>query len=743
MKKFRNAQEKVCIVHLTTYPPRECGLATFSEDLIKYSDDFFLGQVETKVVAMKIPNSEKINYGDKVIDEIIDNDKSDYERVAERLNGMPEVKVVSIQHEFGIFGPNYGESIIYFLEKIEKPVTITFHTVLPEPNSGMKGVMSKILERSQRNVVMTASAKDLLIRIYGAKEETIKVIPHGIHPQLYVDSAFAKEKLKLSGKKVLTTFGLLSSGKGVEYGIEALPKIVEQFPDTVYLIVGATHPVVLRNEGEVYRNKLVEQIARLGMEKHVIFYNKYISVEDLLLFLQATDIYVSLSQDPNQTVSGTLTYGLGAGRAVISTPFMQAKEIITNDVGLFIPFRDSRVLSEEVLKLFGDWNRLLNMGKSAYFNTRNMTWPNVALSYMSMFASMSLNISEKNKYMLPIKIDHLKKLTDDFGIFQFATLHNPDPNWGYTLDDNARALVAFSLYSDLEPKAEVEPLIKIYLNFIERSSKDAGGFINYFDVDKNPHDELNKKENLEDANARALWALSVAGKSNIKTELKNIAEGLFQKQFKMLKNISSPRAAGFYIKAFSEYLAHHREDKEVMSKLVEYSDFLVDLFQRSSDDKWHWFEESLTYSNALLPEALLTAYTLTENKIYFDIAKSGLDFLLEQFFEGDVCVPVGQAGWFKKGSPKERYDQQPEEVSALVLALHKMVVLSDESQYYHKMVLAFDWFLGNNLSNLVVYTHSTGGCYDGIIKGGINLNQGAESTLSYLLARLAMEASRE
>ncbi len=738
MKNIKHSPEEVCIVHITTYPPRECGLATFSADLINYSEEFFSKQISTKVVAMKIPNGAKFKYPQNVITEIVDNDRANYESVALMLNEMPEVKLISIQHEFGIFGPNYGENIIYFLEKIKKPVTVTFHTVLQNPDLKMKQVMENILKYSQKNVVMTVSARKLLIEVYGAKEENIKVIPHGIHPQVYLEPDVVKARLGLSGKKVLTTFGLLSRGKGVEHGIEALPAIVEKHPEVVFLIVGATHPVVVQNEGEVYRNSLIAKIAELGMEKHVIFYNRYISTDELLLFLQATDIYIALSQDPNQTVSGTLTYGLGAGRAVISTPFMQAKELITGDVGVFVPFGQSSTMSEEVIKLFNDPVHLQNMGKSAYFKTRNMTWPNVAISYMSMYASLSPNISEKNKNILPVKIDHIKDLTDNFGIFQFASLNNPDPKWGYTLDDNARALVAMCWLYQLEPTKEIESLIDIYLSFIERSAKHTGGFVNYFDVEKNPHDELNKNENLEDANARALWALAVAETSSIQPELKTRAKKLFKNQFTSHQNTNSPRAAAFYIKACME---NYKEsgDVQILDQIKTYADFLVDLFTRASDGDWHWFEESLTYSNALLPEAMLVAYTATQNEIYFKTAKESLDFLLSQFFERDVCVPVGQAGWFKKGSKKERYDQQPEEVSALVLALHKMVCLGGGEEYSSKMSLAFDWFMGNNLSNQIVYTHSTGGCYDGIIEGGINLNQGAESTLSYLLGRLILE----
>ncbi|HEY4512931.1 MAG TPA: glycosyltransferase family 4 protein [Candidatus Paceibacterota bacterium] len=734
-------QEKIWVAYLATYPPRECGIATFTADLINYGDELFFGKVETKVVAMNRKGAQRPKYSSKVILEINEDKKDEYVSAALKLNAIPEVKIVSIQHEFGLFGENYGENIVIFLENIKKPVTVTFHTVLPEPEDEMKLVTAKIMSLADKIVVMTELSKKLLIETYGILSEKIQVIPHGIHPQLYSDTKMAKEKLKLENKLIITTFGLLGRGKGIEYAIEAMPMIVAKHPNVLYLILGGTHPVVLHNEGEAYRNELVEQARRLKVEDHVVFHNRYLSTEDLLLFLEATDVYLSMSQNPNQAVSGTLTYALGAGRPVISTAFMQAKEIVTPEVGVLVGFNEWESVAKETIKLFDDKEKLLNMGKTAYFRTRSMTWPNVALSYMSMFSSLLPNFTEKNKYMLPIKIEHLKKLTDDFGILQFASMNNPDPAWGYTVDDNARALIALCWYNKLEPIRENEPLISIYLDFIERAYGESNGFINYFNKEKRPHPDLNKNENLEDANARTLWALAVAGVGAIPAKDKDRAQALFKKQFILHESISSPRAAAFYIKAFAEYASSPENINEVLYHVGNYADFLVDLFKKNSDEKWQWFEDSLTYSNAVLPEALLQAYSITKNRVYFETAKASLDFLIKHSFEGDVCVPVGQAGWFKKSSQKERYDQQPEEVSALVLALNRMTSVSKEATYRDKMMLAFDWFLGNNLSKQVVYTHSTGGCYDGISEGGINLNQGAESTISYLLARLVMETS--
>ncbi|MEO5634974.1 MAG: glycosyltransferase [Candidatus Paceibacterota bacterium] len=734
----KNSEEKMWIVYLTTYPPRECGLATFSADLINYGDELLIKKVETKVVALNTSRTKNIKYDSKVIFTIDENNKEEFISAAENLNEMPEVKIISIQHEFGLFGKNFGENIVFFLEKLEKPVAVTFHTVLPNPDAGMKAVMEKIINRSEKLIVMTELSKKILTEVYGAQVEKIKVIPHGIHPQLYSDTKVAKKDLNLEDKLVLTTFGLLSRGKGIEYAIQALPKIIEKYPNTIYLVLGETHPVVVESEGEVYREELIALATKLGVEKNIVFNNKYLTNEDLLKYLEATDIYLSLSQNPDQTVSGTLTYALGAGRAVISTSFMQAKEIVTEENGVLIGFNDSNAIANEVLKLFDDPWRLRNMGRAAYFHTRSMAWPNVSLSYMSVFSSLVPDISPKNKYLLPIKIDHLKKLTDDFGVFQFANLHRPDPKWGYTLDDNARALVALSWYDSLLPSRETEKLINIYLNFIELSSLSNGKFIDNFDSEKNAN-ALKITGNSEDTEARALWALAVAGNSNINSDLREKAQRLFGKHLIKHVKISSPRAAALYIKTFAEYSSTEKNKAELKNEIEFYADFLVDLFTRTKEGEWQWFEESMTYSNALLPEALLIAYTVTENKLYFEVAKTTLDFLIEQSFDGEMCVPVGQAGWLKKGNKKELYDQQPEEVSALVLALKRMVSIDNDPKYKEYLMWSYDWFLGNNLSHQVVYTHFTGGTYDGIREGGVNLNQGSESTISYLLARLAME----
>ncbi len=730
---------KKIIIHLTTYPPRECGIATFSNDLIAYCRELFSESVEAKVVAMSRPSIPVPAYPPEVLFGITDDRSEEYRAAAERINAMPEVALVSIQHEFGIYGGAYGDYLLEFLDVLARPVSVTFHTVLPEPPEGMKDVVARIAAKAGRIIVMTERSKRLLESAYGIPSEKLQVIPHGIHPQSYRAPAAGKAPLGLSLYRVLMTFGLLGPGKGIEHAIAALPAVVERFPDTRYVIAGATHPVVLARDGEAYRRSLEELAERLGVATHVEFRNEYLSTDALLGYLCAADLYLSVSQNPAQAVSGTLSYALGSGRAVLSTAFAQAEELITPDVGVLVGFGGHEEIAARVCELFADPTRLEEMGKTAYFRTRGMTWPNVARSYMGVYASLSPALEGERQYLMPVTIDYLLQMTDGFGVFQFARLSEPDARYGYTLDDNARALVTMCWYGGDAPDAQTVQLAGTYLSFIERALSEGENVVNYFTAGHAPHPSRNESENLEDAVARALWALSVAAGSALPQELTARASALYARERARHAPFHSPRAAAFSIKALAAEARRGASTEESRALLRTQADSLVGLFEKASDSGWQWFEESLTYSNAVLPEALLRAYAVLGEPRYLEVGKAALDFLIAHSFEGSVCVPIGQAGWYKKGGEKVRYDQQPEEVSALVLALRQMTMLSDSPAYRDAMFATFDWFFGNNLAQQVVYTHGTGGCYDGLGEHGINLNQGSESTIAYLLARLSFE----
>lgn len=743
----KESPEKMWIVYMGTFPPRACGIATFTEDLVNYFDQQFVPAEETKVIAMNINKGEHA-YPEKVMWQIEQNDSDGYARVARQLNELPHVKAVSVQHEFGIFGDNDGEKVLLFLQELQKPVAVTLHTVLPNPSPNMKRVMEGVIARADRLIVMTQTSRHLLESVFGAPGDKIKVIPHGIHPRPYVGTDTFKPKFAkygFEGRRIISTFGLLGRGKGIEFGIAAMPDIVRKYPDALYAIIGTTHPVVLKNEGPVYINQLRAQVAELGMQDHVVFIDRYLETPELLDFLQATDLYLSLSQNPDQAVSGTLTYALGMGRPVISTPFAQAKEVLAPELGMLVEFGGGDSIANAVTALFGDEARLDWMSRTAYFRTRSMTWANIALAYMREFKRLSGELALKEKSIPSIRLDHLKRMTDDFGIFQFAILTDPDPSSGYTIDDNSRAMVVSCWFAKLLRDPSLFSLAEVYLDFLGHAMKDdadGGGFNNYFDVDRKADAKRNTAENLEDANARAVWSLAemaIACDSSASAKyLIERAKHMFRKQQDAAAHIRSPRAIAFTIKALALWLRLEPTDSRAKARLISLAEILADLYRRSQHDDWRWFEEKLTYSNGLLSEAMLLAYEATGDEGYKNIGIESLDFLVLHSFEGETCMPVGQNGWFAVGGQKPLYDQQPEEVSALVLALNTAHGITEREEYLRRKEQAFDWFLGNNILGQVVYSEMSGGCYDGLGEGYVNLNQGAESTTAYLLARAVM-----
>ena len=743
-------QHKKWIVYVSTFPPRECGIATFTQDLMTTFDDMYNPFEEAKVIALNLDETSRYTYDPKkVIYQIAQPDEKKYIKAAEFLNDLAHVALVNVQHEFGIFGGTYGSHLLLFLRTIKKPVVVTFHTVLPSPNPELRDVVSAINNHTQKIIVMTDISKKILIADYAIDAEKIEVIPHGIHEVNFSDGKKAKRELNLSKRTIISTFGLLNRGKGIEYGIEAMSQVVKQFPDAAYLIIGATHPVVLKNEGEEYRNSLIQKVHDLHLEKHVFFYDKYVSLPELLHFLEATDIYLALSQEPNQAVSGTLSYALGSGKPVVSTPFAQAREDVNESVGLLVDFKNVDEIARALEDLTSDASRRYQMGKSAYFRTRSRTWNNVILRYMAEYMRLVPALGEIEKNMPKIKLSHFLRMTDHVGIFQFAHLTVPDPAFGYTTDDNARALIAMVRYYEKTGRKTALPLIHTYLNFLEymeivdhtgaarhsgvsvvgHIAHISGGFHNYADADKRILADQHVKENLESSNARVLFALDKA-------------VGLFKKHMSIGPKMTSPRSVAYVIKAFSIWAsaAHDAKVKNECIAIVEnLADRLIKMYAENSAPDWRWFEDILAYSNGVLPDALIDAYVLTKKETYLTVARETADFLLGYSFEGDMCVPIGQNGWLRRGGKKHRHDQQPEEVAVLIFTLHSLYRITREEKYQQMMRNAFNWFLGNNSLHQVVYNQATGGCYDGLGETSINLNQGAESTIMYMLARLAFE----
>ena len=728
------------IAFLSTFPPRQCGMATFTADLANSVDQMFGPFIESKIVAMNTNDISHLLYSDKVIFQISQPNERDYVNTAYNLNQLERIKLVNIQHEFGIFGGEYGSHLLLFLEKLQKPAVITLHTVLPNPNERMLGVVQTAMKYSKGMIVMTNRAKELLKSDYGLDQNHIQVIPHGIHHVPYRTSENAKSSLGFSGRLVLSTFGLLNSGKGIEYVIESLPPVVEKFTNVLFLVIGVTHPVVLKQEGENYRNFLINKVYELGLSDHVLFYNNYFHPNHLLKFLEATDIYLSPSLDPNQAVSGTLSYALGSGRPVISTAFAQAKEDITDNVGMLVDFNKPQAYTDAVIKLLSDDELRLQMGKNAYFRTRYRTWQNVALSYLKYFSQFVPELIPGQRKLPPIKLAHLVKLTDDFGVIQFAKLTEPDNSSGYTLDDNARALIVATLHYKKFRTPFSLKLAYTYLNFLCRVIKPDGYFNNYVGPNRAVDEQRNRQENLEDASARALYALAqVSTSKQIPKRLRKQAHSIFEKSFRKNVAFSSPRAIASYIKALSLLLSKWKEPK-TLAELIHLCEQLVTLYDKTHTPEWEWFEPYLTYSNAILPEALVLGYKTTGEKKYLEIAQKTFDFLIKHTFKDDIYISIGQSGWFPKEGERQYFDQQPEDAAATVEALNTMFQVTKGKHYKELAHKTFNWFLGANVLGQVVYEWSTGGCYDGVGEKYINLNQGAESTISYLLARLSLES---
>lgn len=732
------------IAYVSTFPPRECGIATFTNDLIDNLDRLYSPTMESKVIAMNVQAIGEYHYPKKVIFQINQSEPNEYIKAARQINNNPKIKLVNIQHEFGIFGGNFGGYILKFIEECVKPVVITFHSVLPEPNNELREAVCNLITLSKNVVVMTNFSKQILMKDYGIPEEKIKIIPHGIHPVIYRPTNRAKSGIGLSNKIILSTFGLLNKDKGIEYIIESLPEVVKKFPDVYYLVIGATHPLVRKREGELYRNYLMQKVYALGLVGHVRFYDKYLALNTLLEFLQATDIYICGSLNPNQAVSGTLSYALGAGRPVISTAFAQAKEYITKDTGILVDFKNPEAYASALLQLLENEKTRVIMGKNAYAKTRDMIWPNVALAYLRNFLNCVPTLNHFEKNLPPIKLSHLMRLTDNFGIFQFADFSIPNPRYGYTLDDNARALLFTGLYYEKFKKNFVLKLMKVYLNFIEYAAKPNGYFENYINYDQTFNAELNAKDSLEDSNSRALYSLM-----QIYT-LESIPAEYREKAFKLFYNgldreFISPRATAHFIKGlYCLFSLHKKANKtnDIVINVRKHCDKLVTLCEKYSSPDWQWFEHYLTYSNSVLPEALLLGYNVTRFKKYLEIGQKTLEFLIKQTFKNEIYMPIGQSGWYRRGDKREYFDQQPEDTGSMVQTLKIMYGVSKREYYKKLMKSAFYWFLGDNALNQFVYDRQTGGCYDGIGKKGLNINQGAESTISYLLARLAMEENK-
>ncbi len=730
-------QKQPEILVISSFPPRECGIATYSQDLIKSLNNKFSDSFSIKICSLE---SGKTNYNYvKDVKFVLDTSNAiDYERICRLINEDNNIQIVLIQHEFGFF-IQQEQAFYELLNEIVKPIVIVFHTVLPQPNKKLKLKVNNIANLCQSIVVMTNTSKKILIEDYGLLEEKINVIAHGTHLISHMDKRQLKKKYNLQGKKILTTFGLLSSGKSIETTIKALPEIVKRCPETVFLIIGKTHPEVVKYEGEKYRKSLEALVEKLSLQQHVRFINSYLSLPDLLEYLQLTDIYLFTTNDPNQAVSGTFVYAMSCACPIISTPIPHAKEMLTKKTGIIFDFRNSKQLASSVISLLDNRTLRKHLSSNTLQAIVPTAWENSAIAHAQLFEKIA-NEKIKMRYNYPaIDLSHIKRMTTDIGIIQFSKINRPDISSGYTLDDNARALVAMCMYYKLTNNKEyISDIIK-YLNFIELCWQEKGDFLNYMDKEKKFTNQ-NSEVNLDDSNGRAVWALGylLSIKETLPTEIITRAETIFQKSLHSMKNISSTRSMAFIIKGIY-YANNINTYPENLIFLKTFANRLVDMYKFESSKTWQWFESYLTYANSILPEAMLYTWLITKEAIYKDIAITSLDFLLSKIFNENGIEVISNKNWLQKGGTSEHFGEQAIDVAYSIMTLSMFYDKLMDEDYRLKMETAFNWFLGENRLHQIVYNPCTAGCYDGLEKSHVNLNQGAESTISYLMARLTME----
>ncbi len=756
---FLNTTNKACALPLPTriafignYLPRECGIATFTTDLCtalgaEYGHERFFA------IPVNDPESS-YEYPKQVRLEIAQEDVASYERAADFLNFNGN-DLVCFQHEYGIYGGVAGCHVLALLRRLKMPLVTTLHTVLREPDEEQRAVLDEIAYLSDRIVVMSELAAEMLREVYAVPGGKIDVIPHGVPDLPFMDPNYFKDRFGTEGKSVLLTFGLLSPNKGIENVIRALPAISARHPNVVYLVSGVTHPHIRRREGEKYREGLVALAEELGVSSQLILNNRFVSAEELVEHVGAADIYITPYRQEAQVVSGTLAIALGAGKAIVSTPYWHARELLAQNRGVIVPFDSPGKIAEAVVGLLENDAERHAMRKRAYLYSRGTTWPKTAQAYMASFqrarferslqprAARTSDWLSKTTASLPaLKTAHMLRMTDDTGILQHAIFSVPNSSEGYTTDDNARALIVSTLLGEgsmEDDRPEYANLSHRYLSFLWLAfHNDTGRFRNFLSYDRKWLEDVGS----DDSHGRALWALgNVLGHSR-NAGLRGAAGRLFEAAVPATLSFTSPRSWAFSILGMQAYLDWFPGDRSIQGARNTLANRLLDVYERTHSTTWRWFEKSLSYSNARLPQALLLAGWRSDNQRMIEVGMDSLKWLVAEQHRDDaeVFVPIGSNGFFVEGSDKARFDQQPVEACATISACLEVFRLTEARCWLEEAQRVFSWFLGRNDLQVSIYDATTGGCRDGLHPDRINQNQGAESTLSFLMALLEMQA---
>jgi len=727
------------IAFVSSYLPRKCGIATFASDLITNVRLCGEERFDPLVVAMR--SDKDLKYDDPVKFEIRQNVRNDYICAADYIN-FSHVDLVSVQHEFGLFGGNGGSYLSLLLNRLNAPVITTLHTVLNDPPPHYYNSLIDVCSASSKVIVMNERGVDMLADIYGISGQKVQLIPHGIPDLPFVDNNYYKHKFGMEGRRTILTFGLLSKNKGIEVMLKAMPAIVEAEPSTLYVILGMTHPSVLKHDGESYRFSLQQMVKEQGLQDNVIFHNRFVSDEELSNFLCATDIYVTPYLNREQLTSGTLSFAVGTGKVVVSTPYWAATELLANGQGKLVPFGDSEQMAKTIIEILRDDSVFYSLRRKAYDYGRSRTWPKIGEKYWEMFSSETTPVPTtttacrlKTKPITTIEVPepslvHLKKMTDETGLFQHAKFTVPNRQFGYCTDDNARAVIAMTKYYAQYPELETLQLFDTYLSFVLHSQNNDGSVRNLMNYDRT----WTRREPIHDALGRFLWAIGTVMANPPSPSYLPIIKDSFDKSVKLVKK-QYPRGMAYAILGMNSYLKQFPGASDIKRRLTAAADTLVSLYEKNSSSDWQWFEDQLTYDNAILPCALFDA-ALSFGEPYLSVAEKSCQFLLENTFDGNRFSFIGCKGWYKRGQTKAQFDQQPIEAASTIMMLRAAFEATLDPQYLKMQRKAFDWFVGVNDLNIPLYDFRTKGCSDGLMAGGVNSNQGAESMLSFLLGLL-------
>jgi len=751
------------IAVIGNYLPRHCGIATFTTDLCSAISAEY---GSARLLALPVNDTEEgYDYPARVRWSLAQDDVKSYQEAAEFLN-FNNIDMVCLQHEYGIFGGLAGSHILHLLRGLKMPVVTTLHTVLREPDLDQLMVMEEIAELSDRLIVMSQLSSQFLQEIFKVPGSKIDMVPHGVPDLPFLDPNFYKDRFGVEGKAVLLTFGLLSPNKGIENVIQALPQILSKHQNVAYIVAGATHPHILRREGDKYRESLQALAKEMGVESQVIFHNHFVSPEEMVEFIGAADIYITPYRHEAQVVSGTLAYALGAGKAIISTPYWHAIELLDDRRGALVPFQNPEAIVQKTIELLDTPAIRHAMRKRAYKFAREMVWKRVAQGYMGSFARVrsdrmqsprvqfSARVCEKTLDQLPeLKLNHFHRLTDDTGILQHSIFTIPNRAEGYTTDDNARALILSVQLERLEkdqphndrgsqPDSPISKSAGLHLSFLEHAFNSAAGrFRNFLLYDR----RWNEPMGSEDSHGRALWGLgTVLGRSHDEG-FRGAAGRLFEFSLPAVLEFNSPRAWAYALLGIQEYLDSYPGDRDAQKVRCALSRRLLEMYESIRRPDWKWFENVVAYGNARLSQAMMLVGSASSDDRMLSAGLESLDWLLEiqRCEDNGHFVPIGSQGFYRQGGEKARFDQQPIEAAGAVSACLQAYRVTGDSRWRKEAWSAFNWFLGDNDLQLPLYDSVTGGCRDGLHPDRANENQGAESALSFLMALLEMQSLQE